>query len=131
MKKKSEKPKEKWLKNKNLKDLKHKENIWKNKLQLEKQQLPLNEQILKENYLNLERRKDMSKKELVFFKNNRIYFSNKNVLVFSKSNKNVLINCKSNRNSLSNKNVLDFFKNNKNYSNNKNWFVSTTKENNN
>jgi len=131
MKKKSEKPKEKWLKNKNLKDLKHKENIWKNKPQLEKQQLPPNEQMLKENYLNLDRRKDMSKKELVFFKNSRIYFSNKNVLVFSKSNKNVLINCKSNKNSLGNKNVLDFFKNNKNYSNNKNWFVSTTKENNN
>ena len=94
MKKASEKPKEKWLKNKNKKDLKQKENIWKNNTRLEKQQLLLNEQMLKENCLNLERRKDKSKKELVFFKNNK--------------------------NSLSNKNVLAYFKNSKNNSNNKN-----------
>ena len=110
MKKASEKPKEKWLKNKSKKDLKQKENIWKNNKRLEKQQLLLNELMLKENCLNLERKKDKSKKELVFFKNNKSNFSNKNVLVFSKSN----------RNSLSNKNVLAYFKNNKNNSNNKN-----------
>ena len=58
MKKASEKPKEKWLKNKNKKDLKQKENIWKNNTRLKKQQLLLNKQMLKENCLNLERRKD-------------------------------------------------------------------------